>query len=1094
MHRMKKLMALLLAASILCLSFSEEVLATDHIHIDGDLEDHAAQEETEIDEEMKDEEEPGAGDTSENQEDEQIENEEEKSEASGNEQTEESEEISGSLKDEEAIPVLPGNERPDTSEVMPEVPENVQTDVTGEVSENPEDEEKIEGPKDETPDVSAETPEDIGEQERKDQENTEYTESVSLQMDTLEAASWMNGLQYNEHFANWCFYKDNQILWDYTGLASNENGWWYVKNGVLDWNYTGVVSYGDGWWYVKNGQLDWSYTGVAPNENGWWYIKNGALDWSYTGVAPNENGWWYIKNGALDWSYTGVAPNENGWWYIKNGALDWSYTGVAPNENGWWYIKNGALDWSYTGLASNENGWWYIANGALDWNYTGVVSYGDGWWYVKNGQLDWSYTGVAPNENGWWYIKNGQLDWNYTGVAPNENGWWYIANGALDWNYTGLASNENGWWYIANGALDWNYTGVVSYGDGWWYVKNGQLDWSYTGVAPNENGWWYIKNGQLDWSYTGVAPNENGWWYIRNGALDWSYTGLASNENGWWYIRNGQLDWGYTGEVYHNGEKYRVVNGAVVFGDAAFRLNSCAASKNSNGHMTITLGIERNGTLESLYNEYYIVMLNGTGDSVINGVKGNILPGGAFRISADFYSNDEFRTTVMCKYALAAWNGQQYTIISNARYIDNPEVTATMTKSYMGYYTSDKITSKKGLQGVSEGYTEDLGVQHTLLNVNLADMVSMNARTGYVPYSYKGKTYYFQDMIALSRTVRYLNGWDLDNPYGSHKRSVTLVLLMGWNDELSYLIHPSARNRGAASYYALNMQDQNARDTFEALFCYMGEKLGDNKTLVSNWTLGNEVNSCRVWNYSGNMSLHECVANYAEAFQLLYQGVRRTASESKVFISLDHCWTASDAGHSGMEYLNEFAAYMSQTAPSVQWNVNYHPYSHPLNRNDFWSDNGNTTASWNTPYISMKNINVLTDYLGNIESSYGKPGGSIRVILGEIGFSAVKGNSGQENGQAAALGYGYYIALFNSRIDAYIARAYQDDPAEEQMGLYFGLRNRGDEKKVSYDVYKRLDTTESLAYMNPYLPYIQLSSWESAIPGFNAGALPAVDF
>ena len=996
MHRMKKLMALLLAASILCLSFSEEVLATDHIHIDGDLEDHAAQEETEIDEEMKDEEEPGAGDTSENQEDERIENEEEKSEASGNEQTEESEEISGSLKDEktendgvvsvlpeneqpetpeniqsdtsEVIPEVPENEQPDTLEVIPENKENVQTDVSGEVSGSLGDEEKeesveaIESPKEESSDVSVDTLEDTEEQERKDQENTEYTESVSLQMDTLQAAPWMDGLLYNEHFANWCFYKDNQILWDYTGLASNENGWWYVKNGVLDWNYTGVVSYGDGWWYVKNGQLDWSYTGVAPNENGWWYIKNGALDWSYTGVAPNENGWWYIKNGALDWSYTGVAPNENGWWYIKNGALDWSYTG--------------------------------------------------------------------------------------------------------------LASNENGWWYIANGALDWNYTGVVSYGDGWWYVKN----------------------GQLDWSYTGVAPNENGWWYIRNGALDWNYTGLASNENGWWYIRNGAVDWGYTGEVYYNGEKYRVVNGAVVFGDAAFRLNSCAASKNSNGHMTITLGIERNGTLESLYNEYYIVMLNGTGDSVINGVKGNILPGGAFRISADFYSNDEFRTTVMCKYALAAWNGQQYTIISNARYIDNPEVTATMTKSYMGYYTSDKITSKKGLQGVSEGYTEDLGVQHTLLNVNLADMVSMNARTGYVPYSYKGKTYYFQDMIALSRTVRYLNGWDLDNPYGSHKRSVTLVLLMGWNDELSYLIHPSARNRGAASYYALNMQDQNARDTFEALFCYMGEKLGDNKTLVSNWTLGNEVNSCRVWNYSGNMSLHECVANYAEAFQLLYQGVRRTASESKVFISLDHCWTASDAGHSGMEYLNEFAAYMSQTAPSVQWNVNYHPYSHPLNRNDFWSDNGNTTASWNTPYISMKNINVLTDYLGNIESSYGKPGGSIRVILGEIGFSAVKGNSGQENGQAAALGYGYYIALFNSRIDAYIARAYQDDPAEEQMGLYFGLRNRGDEKKVSYDVYKRLDTTESLAYMNPYLPYIQLSSWESAIPGFNAGALPAVDF
>ena len=68
--------------------------------------------------------------------------------------------------------------------------------------------------------------------------------------------------------------------------------------------------------------------------------------------------------------------------------------------------------------------------------------------------------------------------------------------------------------------------------------------------------------------------------------------------------------------------------------------------------------------------------------------------------------------------------------------------------------------------------------------------------------------------------------------------NVTLVLLMSWkHDELSYLIHPSARVKGAAPYYSLNMKDEKARNTFEALFCYMGEELGQMKTRVNNWTL-----------------------------------------------------------------------------------------------------------------------------------------------------------------------------------------------------------------------------------------------------------------
>lgn len=412
---------------------------------------------------------------------------------------------------------------------------------------------------------------------------------------------------------------------------------------------------------------------------------------------------------------------------------------------------------------------------------------------------------------------------------------------------------------------------------------------------------------------------------------------------------------------------------------------------------------------------------------------------------------------------------------------------------YMGYYEQYKITSKKGIQGTS-AYTEDLGVQHVLLNVDMADLISTTAKSGYVPYTYKGKTYYFGDLIALKDTIYYLHGWGSngENPYGAnHARNVTLVLLMSWKDELSYLIHPSARKKGAAPYYALNMQDAAAKDTFEALFRYMGEWLGQYKIRVSNWTLGNEVNSCKEWNYSGNMSLNQCVENYAKAFQLLYKGVKRTATSSRVFISLDHCWTASVAGHSGKSFLDQFAAYMAQTAPDMQWNVNYHPYSDPLGSTNFWSNTSSTSNSSNTKYISMRNINVLTDYLSQLESKYGKASGSIRVILGEFGYSANAGNTSQEQHQAAALGYGYYIAMANSRIDSYIIRAYQDAPEEGKLKL--GLRTKNDVAKESYQVYKYLDTSESETYMNKYLSIVGLNNWNQ-ISGFDDSAFNNNDF
>ena len=96
--------------------------------------------------------------------------------------------------------------------------------------------------------------------------------------------------------------------------------------------------------------------------------------------------------------------------------------------------------------------------------------------------------------------------------------------------------------------------------------------------------------------------------------------------------------------------------------------------------------------------------------------------------------------------------------------------------------------------------------------------------------------------------------------------------------------------------------------------------------------------------------------------------------------------------------------------------------------------------------------------------------------------------------QAAALGYGYYIAAFNSRIDAYIIRTYLDDPEEKKGGLYLGLMDSSHKKKQAYDVYKYVDTVQSTDYMKKYLSTVGISSWKKKIPNFNADKLNAGDF
>ena len=771
-------------------------------------------------------------------------------------------------------------------------------------------------------------------------------------------------------------------------------------------------------------------------------------------------------------------------WYSgwqRRGA-EWHYYDADGNETiGWqkvsgiWYYMNGSgiMQTGWQKLSSK----WYYMNGSGEMQ-TGWLIQGKKRYYLKaSGELQ---TGWMKWNNCWYYYD---ADGNMrTGWQKVSNQWYYMnGNGMMQTGW----QKVNGKWYYLNGSGEMQ-TGWQKVSGRWYYLNgSGAMEIGWQKVS----GKWYYLNGSGEMQI-GWLKLRNTWYYLDgSGAMltDWQKI-----DNVWYYFDA-------SGAMRESG------GGPLTFrnGDI-FRMGQCDVQPVSGTKIKVSLGASRNSGMEGLSNTFYVVMLDSSGTELLEAAEGSVSKGGTFLISGEFTADDGFKAALMGKYGIAIKQGHSYQVISNVMFLNNPDAMASKEEDfkdkYWGYYEGYKITSKKGIQGASAAYTEDLRVQHVLLNVDIQDLVWTRPASGYVPYEYKGKTYYFSDLIALKKTVYDLQGWGSTdgNAYGTgHTRSVTMVLLMSWKyDELSYLIHPDARRRGAAPYYTLNVQEEKARETFEALFCYLGENFGERKTRVYNWTLGNEVNSCNAWNYAGGMSLAKYVENYAQAFQMLNQGIKRTAGSPRLFISLDHCWNSADAGYSGKAFLDEFASYMNRTAPAMEWNVNYHPYSQPLYNVAFWQNYSSTADSVGTGYISMRNIRVLTDYLSTLETKYGRASNSIRVILGEVGYSAVGGNAREEQMQAAALGYGYYIAMFNKRIDAYIIRAYLDAPEEVRAGLYLGLR-RSDypqTEKRSYALYRDLDTRESLGKMNAYLSLIGISGWQTTIPGFDADLLPAKDF
>jgi hypothetical protein len=389
----------------------------------------------------------------------------------------------------------------------------------------------------------------------------------------------------------------------------------------------------------------------------------------------------------------------------------------------------------------------------------------------------------------------------------------------------------------------------------------------------------------------------------------------------------------------------------------------------------------------------------------------------------------------------------------------------------------------KGLQVQMVDDALALGVKQAALNVSITSLIDLDFRPDSLRYRMAGREYAFHRGAVESIPVKALS---------DAGAQVTLILLSTTTNDarLSRIVRPAAAKEVPHGITGFNVMDPEGSRYFEACLGMLAERFSrpDQRFgRVVGYIIGNEVNSHGEWYPIGPAPLEQVAREYLAAIRVAHTAVRRHSADARVYISLEHHWTAKGnrdpllacPGRGLLDEMNR----LSKVGGDFDWHVAYHPYPADLFDPRTWLDK-TALPNADTPKITFKNLEQLTAYLRRPEMlCHGKPR---RVILSEQGFNTPDGPNG-ETLQAAGYCYGWIKASRLEGIDAFILNRHVDNAEEGGLNLGLWTRKPGsiatpDKKKKIYEVFRLADTPEWEQAFRFALPIIGIHSWDEVAP------------
>ena len=421
-----------------------------------------------------------------------------------------------------------------------------------------------------------------------------------------------------------------------------------------------------------------------------------------------------------------------------------------------------------------------------------------------------------------------------------------------------------------------------------------------------------------------------------------------------------------------------------------------------------------------------------------------------------------------------------YRIVSNSYYITNPQMASTRLTAFPTPARKTKKGLKTTLRTADINQAKALNCSHVVLDFPLEVFLSGSSYS----YKYEGKTYNFSTSVT-----GYKN---LIKSYSSAGIVVTGVFYLSNRTMTDYIL-PSAvsgARAGNGVIFALNTENSN-RKKLEALFACLADEWTKDGCMVANWIFGNETDQYITYNYSGNISYDQYHEAFADAFRMFNASIKSRWRYARTYISLDHNWGFPNTAEWTTNYRTYPGLYLTQdfnkdlkNQGAIHWDMAMHPYPSPEQDCKIWVRSSAVTNSGTSKQITPLNMSYFASYL---KKTYGS---GIHIILPESGLSSKYGSVNQEDQQACAVAYSYYLTEFNSNIDMYGYHREMDKSGETSGGWYMGLyhadgKDTYTKPKKSADVFKYMDTKSYSSHVSSYMKKYLGTSWTSKIPGWN---------
>lgn len=386
--------------------------------------------------------------------------------------------------------------------------------------------------------------------------------------------------------------------------------------------------------------------------------------------------------------------------------------------------------------------------------------------------------------------------------------------------------------------------------------------------------------------------------------------------------------------------------------------------------------------------------------------------------------------------------------------------------------TYPTVFSKKGLQVQLTTDAQLLGVKHTIVNAFFNELIT-DSEEDAVAFVYGGTKYCLNSAALSALDYRIKSLTDA----GIH---IYLNYMLAFDTSApSYLYYPHAEGN-RTTMYAPNVSTYEGIKRYAAVMHFLAARYTEEDApygFCGSFILGYEVNQEGERHSSGLIHLHDFAAEYAVLLRTADTAIRSAYQNGRIFLSLSNRWDISSEEtvpylFGGKDLLDELAI----LCPDIPFGISINPYPSDLTMTDYWNDTKAIDDS-ETPYLTLKNISVLTEYLKSNSLLYQ---GQLRtVLIGEFGLSGKPEES--EDLQAASYLYAYYTVCQNDGIEAFIWHRHVDHAGEKD--LYYGLYASSDllleptTAKRLHTIFRAVDT-EGTANRNqiekllPLLPNI----------------------